>query len=349
MSKLSIKEMAKALKTSTAAISYVLNGKAKEMRISDSLAKKIIRYAREHNYNPSKLPVSLRTGRTDIICLMVEDISDSFFAGVAARVAELARPMGQKVVYMSTDNDMEKTRQLIIDFRRQNVDGFIITPPPGIEKDVIELLADGIPVVLFDRPLRNVPAGYVGIDNLESSYKAAMHLYEQGFRHIAFMTLDSAQAQMTDRLSGFKRAMQEVKCRMVVKKIGFPERDTPAAVAKITAFLRQHPTIDAVFFATGALAITGLEAFQQSGLQVGRDLAIVAFDDNNFLRAYSPSITAVAQPVDQLCENLVGMLNEQIADKTKRKPRAIILPASLVVRRSSMPLAAGEPLLAGKQ
>lgn len=340
MSKLSIKDMAKALNTSTAAISYVLNGKAREMRISDSLAKKILKFAKANNYSPSRLSVSLRTGRTGIICLMIEDIADNFFATIAGRIAELARPLGIKVVYMSTENDTEKTRELIADFRRQNVDGFIITPPPGIEKDIKALIEDEIPVVLFDRGLKNVSTGYVGVDNLESSENAVMHLHEHGYRHIAFVTLNSTLPQMADRLHGYKRAAQRIKMPVLVKKLEYEERDTPQAIEKIVRFLRQEPAIDAVFFATGSLAITGLEAFQQLSLKIGRDIGMVAFDDNNFLRAHSPSITAIAQPVAELGEALVTMINTLITGKKKTKTKSdkVILPTKLVVRQSSMPL-----------
>ena len=351
MSKLSIKDMAKALKTSTATISYVLNGKAREMRISDNLAKKIVKFAKDNNYSPSRLSVSLRTGRTGIICLMIEDIADNFFASIAGRIAECARPLGIKVVYMSTDNDTQKTRELIADFRRQNVDGFIITPPPGIEKDIKALLDDKIPVVLFDRGLKNVPAACVGVDNLESSENAVMHLHGNGFRHIAFVTLDSSLPQMTDRLNGYKRAAQRIKMPVLVKKLAYEERDTPAAIEKIARFLRQEPAIDAVFFATGSLAITGLEAFQQLSLKIGRDIGMVAFDDNNFLRAHSPSITAIAQPVNELGESLVTMIGGLITGKNKAKMSSgkVVLPTTLVVRQSSMPLMIPEPHLVAKQ
>jgi LacI family transcriptional regulator len=341
--------MAKALKTSTAAISYVLNGKAREMRISDSLEKKILKFARENNYRPSKLPVSLRTGRTDIICLMVEDIADNFFAAIAARIAELARPLGIKVVYTSTDNDTEKTRELIADFRRQDVDGYIITPPAGIETDIRRLIADEIPVVVFDRPLKNVRTSYVGVDNLQSSDNAVMHLYEQGFRRVAFITLDSGQGQMIDRFNGYKRAAENTNMPVLVEKIAFEERDKPPAVEKIVRFLRREPDVDAVFFASGVLAISGLEAFQQLSWKIGRDIGMIVFDDNSFLRAHSPSITAVAQPVNELCEAMVSLLSGLITQKTKPKPARVVFSTRLVVRQSSQPLTVAEPRLMSKK
>jgi LacI family transcriptional regulator len=134
---------------------------------------------------------------------------------------------------------------------------------------------------------------------------------------------------------------------VLVKKIDYEERDTPAAIEKIVRFLHQEPAVDAVFFATGSLAITGLEAFQQLSLKIGRDVGMVAFDDNHFLRAHSPSITAVAQPVTELGETLVNLLSGLIAakDKTKIKPLKVILPTRLVVRQSSAPLVAAEPKL----
>ncbi len=344
MSKLSIKDIAKALNISTATISYVLNGKAREMRISDSLEKKILKFARDNNYQPRKLPISLRTGRTDIICLMVEDIADNFFAAIAGRIAELTRPLGIKVVYMSTDNDTEKTRELIADFRRQNVDGFIISPPPGIERDIRQLISDEIPVVLFDRPLKNIRTPYVGVDNGKSSENAVMHLYNQGFRHVAFITLDSDQGQMADRLNGYKRAAGRTGMPVLVKKIGFAERDTPAAVEKIARFLSSKSGIDAVFFATGSLALSGLEALRLLSWKIGHDVGMVVFDDNNFLRAHSPSITAVAQPVNELCEALVNLLSTNLTGKSNKKTEKIILPTKLVVRQSSMPLPAANPV-----
>ena len=344
MSKISIKDMARALNTSTAAISYVLNGRAREMRISDSLAKKILKYAKDNDYNPSALSKSLRTGRTDIICLMVEDIAESFFAGIAARIAELARPLGQKIVYMSTDNDTEKTRELIRDFRRQKVDGFIITPPVGIDKDIRELIKDEIPVVIFDRPLENTGTPYVGVDNEAGAYDAVMHLHQQEFRHIAFITLDSPQTQFSGRLAGYKRAVQKMRSPVLVKKLDYTEKYTPEAVGEIAGFLAANPGIDAVFFATGYLAISGLEALQQLGLTIGKDIGMIVFDDNNFLRAHSPSITAVAQPIDDLCSALIRMLNTRINEKPQKgkptRPTAetAILPVSLMIRQSSMPL-----------
>jgi LacI family transcriptional regulator len=338
MNKLSIKDMAKALNVSTATISYVLNGKAEEMRISDSLAKRIRKYAKANDYNPNKLSVSLRTGRTDIICLMVEDITDGFFSAIAGRIAELARPLGHKIVYMSTDNDTEKTRELIRDFRRQNVDGFILTPPEGIEKDIRQLIKDQIPVVLFDRSLPGSATAYVGVDNKDISRKAVMHLHEQGFRNIAFITVNSAQDHMAQRLEGYKSAVRRLKRPILVRKIDYAERYTTGAIEKVVTFLQQKPEIDAVFFAAGFLAVTGLEAFQQLDRKVGRDIGMVAFDDNNFFRAYSPSITAIAQPVRELSEAVINILHQQISEKKGKRPQPVVLPATLVIRQSSMPL-----------
>jgi len=77
--RLSIRNIAQELNISITTISFILNGKAKEMRISDQLIQKVNDYMKEHDYHPNQFAQSLRTGKTKMIALFVEDIADSFF------------------------------------------------------------------------------------------------------------------------------------------------------------------------------------------------------------------------------------------------------------------------------
>jgi LacI family transcriptional regulator len=154
--KLSIVDIANSLNISKTTVSFILNGRAQEKRISDELVKRVLKYVKEVGYKPNSLAKSLRTGKSNIIGLLVQDISNHFFATIARRIEDLAYQSGYKIIYSSTDNDTQKTRELIAMFRDRHVDGYIITPPDNIEDDINELISDGFPVVLFDRYLPKV-------------------------------------------------------------------------------------------------------------------------------------------------------------------------------------------------
>ncbi len=124
--RLSIKDIAKELNISITTISFILNDKAKEMRINDQLIQRVNDFMKEKNYHPNQFAQSLRTGKTKMIALFVEDIADSFFASVARLIEESAYQKGYKIIYCSTEDSPEKTRELIQLFKSRNVDGYII-------------------------------------------------------------------------------------------------------------------------------------------------------------------------------------------------------------------------------
>lgn len=216
--KIVIKDLAKQLGISATTISFILNGKAEEKRISKSLTEKVIKVVEELGYKPNHLAKSFRTGKTNIIALIVEDISNPFFANIARLIEENAYKEGYRILYCSTENDIEKTKELISLFKDRHVDGYILTPPKGIEEEVGALLMEKLPVVLFDRFLPALSANFVVVDNFEATYNATMHLFEQGFKEIAFLTIKSDQTQMRDRMNGYIKAVEEFQKAPRIKK-----------------------------------------------------------------------------------------------------------------------------------
>ncbi|MEE3147960.1 MAG: LacI family DNA-binding transcriptional regulator, partial [Bacteroidota bacterium] len=131
----SIKDIAKALNVSITTISFVLNGKGEERKISKEVIKKIEDYVEEINYRPNQVAQSLRTGKSKILVFMVEDIGNRFFAKIARIIEDIAYEKGYKVLFCSNENNDKRSRELIRVFHERQVDGFLIIPSPGIKKD----------------------------------------------------------------------------------------------------------------------------------------------------------------------------------------------------------------------
>lgn len=334
--KLSIVDIAKQLNVSPTTISFILNGKAKEKRISDELVEHVLKQIEIIGYKPNSLAQSLRTGKTNIIGLMVEDIANPFFANVARLIEEKAYKNGYKIIYCSTDNDTEKTKDLLNMLSERHVDGYIISPPEGIESDVNLLIENNSPVILFDRYLPNTLADYVGINNEESAYGATVHLINNGYKEIAFVTLDSLQSQMQDRLKGYERAINEYGLNQHVKEISY-HQNIETINRHIMNFFERKKNVDAVFFGTNYLGVSGLKVIKEMGIRVPEDLAIVAYDDHSLFELHSPSVTAIAQPIEEISERLItSLLNRLNASVKIKKAKTDVLSTTLIQRGSSV-------------
>ncbi|NSL90484.1 LacI family transcriptional regulator [Chitinophaga sp. Mgbs1] len=339
MKGISIKDIAKQAGVSPTTVSFVLNGKAKEKRISEQVSKKIQKIATRLKYKPNQLARGLRTGKTKTIGLMVEDIANNFFASLAKVMEDEADKHGYKVLYGSTEDNTEKARGLLEVLKYRQVDGYIVTPTKNLEKDIELLKATAKPVVLLDRYFPHVSSHYVVVDNYRGAYNAGSHLAAQGYKKIGIVTITSDQIQMKDRLDGFTAAMKDHHLpfsKAQIKKLPF-ELDHESFNAEIKKFLTSIKDLDAVFFATNYLGIYGIESIRSLGWQIGKQIGVASFDDHDLFRLHSPAITCVAQPITEIGRNIIEVLMKEL-NHPSAAPQQIVLEPALIVRESSIPL-----------
>jgi len=333
--KISIHDLARQLNVSSATVSFVLNGKASEKRISRAVENKILKYAQKSGYRPNRVAKSLRTGKSRIIGMLVEGISDPFFSSIARIVEEQIHQYDYKIFYASTNNDPAIAKELIKAYRDTQVDGYIIAPPPGIEEDVKSLLEDGFPVVLFDRYFPELTTHNIVANNFDGAYQAVLHFVQNGYKRIGIVTLDSAQIQMEERLSGYFRAMEENGLKPLVRKIPYG-RNPDSIIEGVKSFLDKKHRPEAILFATNYLAVSGLKVIADLRCRIPEDIAVIGFDDNSHFSLFSPSITAVAQPVEDISRTVVERLMTCLAEGDKPPPMGTTMfPTRLIVRESS--------------
>ncbi len=332
--RVSIKDIAKQLNISITTVSFVINGKAREKNISESLTKKVLDLVAELNYQPNTLATSLRTGKTKIIGFLVDDISEPFFSGIARRIDEIASSLGYKILFSSTRNDTDKAIELLQIFKDRHVDGYIMALPEGLEEEVKKLIQTEAPVVLFDRYVQDVKTDYVIIDNQNSTYEATEHLIKNNYKKIGFVTIDTVQQQMVDRLAGYESAVEKYNLPAIVKKINYV--NSADSIEEMIRFFKAEQQLDAVVFAANYICLDGLRTFRKLGIQIHKDIAVVSFDDFEILEFCEPPVTAIAQPLEAIAENVMKILLNKL--KRAGKPienMQVSLPTVLNVRGSS--------------
>ncbi len=336
MKKASLKDIAKKTGVSVTTVSIVLNGNGKERKISDSVIAKIERVAEKLYYRPNQFAKSLRTGKTFTLGLIVDDISNFFFAHLSKIVEEEADKFGYTVMFCSSENDEGKARNVLKILLDKQMDGYLIAPTLSMLPDVLQLIAEKRPLVLIDRFFQNATASYVTLDNYKGAYDSVDYFASQGYKNIALITNETEQIQMQERFEGYKDALKKNKLSFLpalVKKISFKSEDEKIVI-QIEKFLKARPSIDAILFTSNNLGVLGLESLRNLGKKVARDIGVICFDDNDLFRLASPGISVISQPIKQIGKNAIKILIDQIENKDIGQ-KHIVLSPNLIIRDST--------------
>ncbi|UKT64952.1 LacI family DNA-binding transcriptional regulator [Pedobacter mucosus] len=335
---ISIKDIASHVGTSITTVSFVINGKAKEKHISEKVAKKILDFISEVGYKPNSIARGLRTGNSKTIGFLVDDISKPFFSSIASVIDEKAALYGYNIISSSIGTKNKSARSILDIFAERRVDGYIIAVTDGIEDEVAKLVEGGRPVVLFDRYLEGIKADYVLTDNLLATRDATCHLIDNGYKNIGFITIETTQQQMVDRLQGYLETVNESNLQSFVLKIDYQNALNPAD--EIKQFLIDNPEIDSLIFSTNYLTKQGLKLLISGEDKLLLSKALVSFDDFELLEYIKPPLTAVEQPIEALADNIINLLIKKItegAKGAKQEESIVKLKAKLKIRESTMP------------
>ncbi|WP_431200201.1 LacI family DNA-binding transcriptional regulator [Mucilaginibacter sp. P19] len=336
MKKISIKDIAKLTDTSITTVSFVLNGKG---RISKEISKKILDVAQKNGYEPNRMAVGLRTGVSKVIGLIVESIGGPFFGEMAKVIEEEAEKDGYRIIYCSTNNNLQKGKDMIRMLSQQLVDGYIITPMKGLEKDIQNLVDNEKPVVLIDGYFPGTSIPHVLVDNYASAYNAVDCFVRSGYKNIGMVTADLGLIQLNDRSLGYKAALKDNNLKDSSKmflKVPF-DMDKNEGVEAVKAFIVKQKQMDAVFFTTNYLGTMGLQAIKDLKLSIPDDLAVISFDDNEVFSLYPPGITTIQQPTYDIAKSAIDILMAQInTHKLDASKIDLKIPSKLIERGSTL-------------
>lgn len=333
--KILLKDIAEYVGVSTALVSYVINNKEKEARVSDAMVKKIRKAAIKLNYQPNLIAKSLKSGKTNAIGLIVADISNPFFSSIARIIEDEARQLGYVVIFGSSDESAVKSQDLIDVFLNRQVDAFIIAPAQHTE-DQIKKLKSKVPVVLIDRYFPSIETDCVRIDNFQAAFNAVEHLIRNGRKKIAMLAYDIDLQHITERKNGYKAALKKygIKFNPSWLMDATFENISKDVEREMKLLLHPRPKVDALFFATNTLAIAALKIINRLGIKVPDELAIVSFDESDAFDFFYSPLTYVSQSLSELGKGAVKLATERIGNREKECSSIVVQP-KLILGKSS--------------
>lgn len=335
MKKITIRDIAKQAEVSISTVSFVINGKGEKMAISPSVIKKVQDVAQKLQYKPSMIASSLRTGKTRSIGLIVEDISNQFFADLARVIEDEAKNINYRVFYCSTGDDNNRSEELVQSLLQANVEGFIITPTRNLEKTISQLLKLQKPVVLIDRYFANQKVSHVVMDNHEGAYSATKFLIDKGRKNIAVVNNESGMIQMKLREKGYVEALKEegIYNENYMLHLDYHASEQ-SRVEAIINFFEKNKDIDAVLFLANYLGLAGLQAFRYLKYKIPEDISVISFDDHYSFKLHTPTISVIAQPIEDIAVKSIQLLMSQMTNFEDYKIEKILKKGSLIIRES---------------
>lgn len=339
--KIALIDIAQALGVSRTLVSMVLNGQGDLHGISPTTQEKVKAKAKELNYKPNSIARGLRTGKSNTIGLIVTDISNSFYATIARRIEENLRKLGYHLIFCSSDERPEREEDLIQMLRGRQVDGLILATTFQEAKVLDGMLKDEYPFVLIDREVPKLEANAIVVDNYNSSQKAVKHLIESNHKEIGLLTISPSHlSTIKDREQGYKDALKIANLPIKednICEIAFDDINTQVGLS-LKKMLTQSEPITAIYAINNRIGKACLEHLNKMNIKVPEQVALLCYDDIDVFKFCD--VTAVAQPIEAIGDEAVRVLLEQINAPTKKtmKAQKVVLPAALVLRKSSKSL-----------
>jgi DNA-binding LacI/PurR family transcriptional regulator len=326
-----LSEVARRAGVSPSTVSRVVRGSTP---VSPELERTVREAIAATGYVPNLAARQLVTSRSDTIGVVIPEdqahvFGEPFFAGMVQGVtARLAgTPFHFVLVVARSGDDRQWLRNYVAG---GHVDGVMLIAPQRGDPVARMLQETGVPVVFMGRPFDVTGSRYVDADNAGGVERAVEYLHGKGRRGIAMITGVRGMRSSTDRLTGYRRALEKVGLPVDERRIAGGDYTEDGGERAMSELLGRGVAVDAVVAASDVSAVGAMRALRTARLRVPRDVAVIGFGDDPQSARRTPPLTTVAQPAVEMGRELASLMVEAIEGRTGR--RRVIMPTELVVR-----------------
>lgn len=326
-------EVARAAGVSQTTVSHVLN---KTRRIAPSTERAVLEALERTGYVSDRVARSLRTGRTGTIGLAISAISNPYFADVVHAIEREVTEAGFTLLLGDTHDESDRELKVTRELLAHRPDGVIVAPSARPERTLHLLQRLQVPVVLVDRTVANLQGvDSVAVENVESTAELVSHVADRGHRRIGYISPLAGLTTSTERLEGYRRGLARFGIEYDARIVASYDSADPLVVMRELLATDSPPT--ALVAGNNQTVIETMRALQRLGVAVPDRISLAGFDDFPWADLFSPRLTTVRQPVDEIGRTAARFLLSRLADGSIA-PRAATLQPTLMVRDSVRPL-----------
>lgn len=327
-----LKKVAEHAGVSIATVSRVIND---TQNVNPKTKAKVELAIKKLNFYPNRVAQRLRsTGRKNkLIGLVLPDIQNPFYVDVIRGVEEFAYQNNFAVMIGNFGQDEKKEKLYLEILQSEEVDGFIVAPSHGKDKNIIKLIENDFSVVCIDRGLTTVDVDVVKVDNKKGAFNAIEYLIGLGHTKIAHITGHPQIPTTLERISGFEKALKKHNIPLDTNLVRSKKSDYESGSQLMGELLDLPEPPTAVFTANNLLTLGALETIHKRGLNIPDDISIVGFDDMYWSMSLNPPLTAVKQSGYEIGKRAAELLLQRLLDPDRSNVR-LILNTELKIRQS---------------
>ena len=334
---MNIYDIAKKANVSVATVSRVIN---KSGQVRESTRKKVEKAIAEMHYTPSSVARSLSMQQSDNIGIVVPDIFNPFYARVLAGITGFTRKCGYNTFLFNAEEDVTNLRQILRAIMGERLKGIILNPIVSQDEETLRLIRElesmGVAVVLLDRDIYGLNCNGVYSDDFGGAYAAVNHLIKIGHRRIALFHGPLVSRPGHERYQGYMQALRDNGIAPEADLIREYDFMLSGSVYDNTRRImkRKHPPT-AFFTSNNNGTLECMKSLLDMGMEIGRDVGMIGFDDIDILHYANRGISAVDRQVEEMGAEAMRLLQACISERTEDpKKQKIVLDTNLVLRGS---------------
>ncbi len=327
-------DVARLANVSVATVSAVINGKA---GVSVKRTNQVREAMETLDYHPDLVARSLKVGRTNVIGMVVPDVTNQFYTEAMRGVEDEARAHGYLLMLCNSNEDPDHERHLLGMLFSQRVDGVLLASSDSTAA-FDRLIRRRFPIVFIDRVPEGCFERAVTTDNVRAAYEATQHLISLGHQRIAIIAGKLPLSTGSDRVEGYRKAMQEA--HLPIREEYFQRGDFSLESGNQCGLqlmrLPDPPT--AIFSCNNKMTLGLMRSLADLAVPCPEKISVVSFDDFEWAANFSPRLTTIAQPTYEIGRQAMQMLLRIIRsakDQPEIKENVLVLPAELRLRDST--------------
>ncbi len=325
-----IKDVARAAGVSIATVSHVLNG---THYVSPELCQRVLIAAAEIGYHRNEIARGLRTGRTNLLGLLLPNLETSSFPILVHGVEDVVAAAGYNLVLLRSARASDRDPLDLA--RRGTLDGVILDMTLLTVNESARLRETEVPIVVIGSRMESEGVDMVVVDEAAGIGLAVGHLVELGHKRIGFVTGSSESQAVIMRHEGYRQALARYGLVYDPAIVAETSGSRYGGYRGAKSVLAASPRPTALLTASETLAAGALLAVRDAGLQVPDDISLVGYDDVHIADLLTPTLTMLSLPWYEIGMRAAKMLLERVSGNEKGSGRTIVLSPKLVWRQSS--------------
>lgn len=311
---------------SVGTVSRHLNG----YKIKPDNAKKVNDAIVKLDFTLNQQARGLKMKKSFTIALLFPNITDIFATQVIEGVEEYAEQSNYSVIICNSMDSIDKEKNRIEFINSKRVDGIIMMPISDESISAIEDISADIPYVIIDKKVKGVDADYILCNNREGTYDAVNQIIDKGHRKIAIIGGSENVYTAEERMKGYIQALEEhdIEVNDQFIRRGLYQKNGGLEDVKFLMDLKDPPT--AIFATNFEITMSVIKYFMAQGIEIGKDVSLLGYDNIDVFQMLTPTISAVEQPMRKIGNEAGKLLVYKMDNNEKEVNKVTILETEFI-------------------